>query len=127
MHLFSGHMRSGALLLVLAGLILLGGTAAAAAGGSGEAGAEHAVREEIGNRWLLMETVPRTVRTRGASASVSCDAVAGGRFLCSWSARNELHDQVAEGFAVVGPQAGSGSEARLFASNCTAHEAQPCV
>ena len=121
------RMRPAALLLVLAALFGLGGVDGAGASGSGEAGAVRAVKEEIGNRWLLMETVPRALRSRGASASVDCDRVSDGRSLCSWSASNEFHDQVAEGFAVVVPRPGDEVEARLFASFCAAHEAQPCV
>jgi hypothetical protein len=120
-------MRPAALVLALAALFALGGAGGAGASGSGEADAVRAVKEEIGNRWLLMETVPRALRSRGASASVDCDGVTGARFLCSWSARNEFHDQVAEGFAVVVPGPGDVADARLFASFCAAHEAQPCV
>ena len=106
--------------------------------GVGTAGAEQprhadavrAVKEEIGSRWLLLETVPRSVRSRGASASVSCDRVTKGRFLCSWTASNDLREQAAEGFAVVAPRPHGARGADLRRglhrprSHCPASDAQ---
>ncbi len=118
-------MRLRCLLPATLALLALGvGTASADQASQREA--VRAVKEEIGSRWLLLETVPRSVHSRGAKAKVECDEVPRGRFLCSWSARNSLHDQVAQGFALV-IQRPHGAEARLFAENCASRGVQPCV
>src|SRR4051812_39101725 len=111
--------RATALIAIVAVCLALP-VAAGAAGPPAQSGAVRAVKEEIGNRWLLLETVPHSVRSRGASATVDCDEVARARFLCSWSASNALHGQAAEGFALVKPQSRADPSARLFAEVCTA-------
>ncbi|HEX2391919.1 MAG TPA: hypothetical protein VHI77_03260 [Solirubrobacterales bacterium] len=52
--------------------------------------AVYAVKEEIGNEWTLLTTVPKSLKVPGARASVSCKELSTTRFRCSFTATNSV-------------------------------------
>jgi len=118
-------------LILLAGLAICGGAFAATAGAGADPAltgreAALAVREEVGNNWALLETVPRHPQSRETTVSVTCAGVSSRRRLCSWEASNRRRGQVAEGLAVVVDHS-NGASARLYAYRCEGRAGLGCL
>jgi len=117
-------------LIILTGLAIWGGALAgpAVSAESPLTGREAAiaVREEVGNNWALLDTVPRRPASRETTVSVTCAGVSSRRRLCSWEASNSNRGQAAEGLAVVVDRSG-GADARLYAYRCVARAGLDCL
>ena len=118
-------------LIILAALAVWGSTATLGTALAADAPltgreAAIAVREEVGNNWTLLETVPRSPDSRETTASVDCAGVSSHRRLCAWEARNAARGQLAEGLAVVIDRSG-GAEARLYAFRCEGRAGLGCL
>jgi hypothetical protein len=118
-------------LIIAAALALWGGTAAVGTALAAEqplTGREAAiaVREEVGNNWALLETVPRRPESRETTVSVDCAGASSRRRLCAWEASNSARGQIAQGLAVVVGRTG-GAEARLYAFRCEGRAGLGCL
>jgi hypothetical protein len=103
--------------LVFAVLIIaLAAASQATAKQSAMAKAVYAVKEEIGNEWTLLTTVPKSLKVPGARASVSCKELSATRFRCSFTATNSIGYQAyGDARVKVFPH---GAEATLLRAKC---------
>lgn len=113
-----------AIAIAALGVFGLVGATGANAKQSAKAQAVRAVKEEIGNKWVLLTTVPASLNTTGAHASVYCKELSATKLLCTWSAGNKLHYR-ASGRARVTVYS-KAAEARLIEARCEAKYELPC-
>ena len=111
-----------AICVVLA--LVLAPAGVAVAKQSAKAKAIKAVKEEIGNEWLLLKTVPKRLKSPGAHVSVICKGLSKTRFRCSFTASHHFgpHHRNAESATgearvKVFPH---GAEAILLRAKCVA-------
>jgi len=82
-----------------------------------------AVREEIGNRWILLGSA---TRGSSATASVECTSMGAAKQVCEWTAANSVRGLTADGLAVVSRRQG-GPVARLYAYRCSDKAGLGCL
>lgn len=83
---------------------------------SAKAKAVKAVKEEVGNEWLLLTTVPKSLKVPGTHVSVSCKELSKTRFRCSFTGSNHVgYRAFGDAKVTVFP---GGAEASLIRAKC---------
>src|ERR1700722_10115806 len=104
-------------LITAALFFALGGSAIAAKSQSNKQKAVQAVKREIARKYPLLDAAPE-VNVTNAHNTVECEAISNTRFICEWSASNELHEKATGSARVI--VYSKGAEATLYNNKCTA-------